>query len=76
MYKKMAFFLAFILLSGCTRNEIKHNLLHPNKSSNNPVEAAIYLGAALVIKGVEEDCTSGHPEDRKKCREAQPKSRN
>ncbi|GAC38956.1 hypothetical protein [Paraglaciecola psychrophila] len=68
--KILALTSMILLISGCTKNEIKHRLLHPNASTNNPIKAAIYVGSALVVGELSEDCSHGHPEDREKCRKA------
>jgi hypothetical protein len=71
--KVLALLSLILLISGCTKNELKHQFLHPKASSNNPVKAAIYVGAALVVGELSEDCSHGHPDDRTKCRNAKKK---
>ena len=68
--KVLSLISMILLISGCTKNEIKHQLLHPNASTNNPIKAGMYVGAALVVGALSEDCSHGHPEDRVKCRNA------
>jgi len=75
--KKLVILLAILSIAGCSKNEIKHHLLHPNASSNKPMEAAIYVGAALIVGELSEPCSHGHPEDQIKCKKAQEsKSKN
>jgi hypothetical protein len=74
--KFLALISMILLISGCTKNEIRHQLLHPIVNSNNPIEAVIYVGAALVVGELSEDCTHGHPEDRTKCKNAKKELKN
>ncbi len=49
--------------------EVTYYLTHPNSSTNSLSEAAIYIGAALILEEYQEDCSFGHPEDQIKCKQ-------
>lgn len=60
---------------GCTSNEMAYYLTHPNSSTNSPSEAAVNVGAALILGEYQEDCSSGHPEDQIKCKQQKEKQK-
>jgi len=67
--KKLLFVSLFIAVSGCAGNEFTHINKFPNKASGNEKDAAIYSAIAIAAGKLKEECSHGHIEDRKKCRE-------
>ncbi|NMP30050.1 hypothetical protein HII17_00625 [Thalassotalea sp. M1531] len=68
--KNLAFIVTILLTAGCTKNELTHHITHPTVSSNNPIDAAIYVGVALIIGELSEPCSHGHPDDQLKCKKS------
>ena len=76
MRYRLALTLSLIALSGCSSNEMLYYLTHPNVESNSPTEAAVYVGAAIIVGEIQGECEHGHPEDQIKCKNKRDKSKN
>ncbi|TKB52824.1 hypothetical protein [Ferrimonas aestuarii] len=71
--KKTLMMAVVVTLSGCSTQAIIEDYFPP-VTSHDPKEAALYVGAALVVGEISEPCSHGHPEDRIQCNKKQKKT--
>ena len=69
--KEVLLILAVLFITGCTNNNLP---LKSNVSSNDPIAAVIFVGAAIISGEMSEPCSHGHPEDQIKCKKALEKN--